>query len=187
MYPSQMPENFAISQLPADILSCTMQVLQVAKSSLMADRKAATNHTTERGDGGQGTAPTLGTTVTPVLLCYPTTSGISSSDHFSTSIRQPTGKPMTDLRGLVTTQWLRVLCAKPQATWLRRFGAVSGPVPCTSRDRRTCALLSDLGCKYAATSTPRSRSSGQRPHSSCELCSNIPVLERKIRETIMKQ
>jgi hypothetical protein len=186
-YPSQVPENFAILQLPADILSWTTQVLQIAESSLTGDRKAATSPSTGRGDGGQGTAPTWGTTTTPASLCYPTTSGISSSEHSSTSTGQPTGKPMADLRELVATQWSRVLCAKPQATWLRRFGAVSGPAPCTSRARRTCALSYDLGCERATTSTPQNASSGQRPHSFCERCSNTPVPGRKIRETHAKQ
>ncbi len=188
VYPSQVPENFAILQLPAEIFSWTTQVLQVAESSLTADRKAATSPSTERGDGGQGTAPTWGTTTTPASLCYPTTSGISSSKHSSTFTGQPTGKPMADLRGLVATQWLRVFCAKPQATWLRRFGAVSGPAPCTSRARRICALSSDLGREHATTSTPRNVSSGQRPHSSCKLCSNTPVPgKRRIREIHAKQ
>ena len=40
--PSQVPENFVISQLPEEILCWTTQVLRVAESSLTADRKEAT-------------------------------------------------------------------------------------------------------------------------------------------------
>jgi hypothetical protein len=51
LFPSQVPANSAISQLPEDILYWTMQVLQVAESSLTAGRRAATRHTTEPGEG----------------------------------------------------------------------------------------------------------------------------------------
>ena len=174
LYPSQVPVNFAISQLPDDVLSWTTQVLQVAESSLTADKRAVTSHMTEPGEGGQGTARMSDTQLTPASLCYPTTNGTCSSEHSSTSTGQQTGKPMADLQELVATQWSRVLCAKPQATWLRRFGAVSGPAPCTSRDRRTCDPSSDPGSKRATTSIPRNGSSEQRPHNSCELCSSKP-------------
>jgi hypothetical protein len=137
--PSQVPANFVISQLPDDILSWTVQVLLVAESSLMGDRRAVTKSSTEPGGGGPAIADTSATTVTPTSLCYPSTSRNSSSERSLTSIALPTGMPMADLQALVKNRWSQVLCAKPQATWLRRFGGISGGVPCTSRALPTCA------------------------------------------------
>ena len=153
-YPSQVPENFAISQLPTEISSWSMQVLQVAESSLMADKRAAMRPTTEPGGGGKGIVGTWVTQLTHTSLSYPSTSGTCSSVHSSTSTDKQPGTPMADLRELVASQWSQALCGKPQATWLRRFGTISGSAPCTSRDRRTCDPSSDPGCKLARTSTP---------------------------------
>ncbi|KAI2490833.1 hypothetical protein MHU86_23743 [Fragilaria crotonensis] len=60
-YPSQVPENFAISQLPDEILSWVTQVLRVAELYLTGDRRAATSRTTEHGAAGMDTASTSGT------------------------------------------------------------------------------------------------------------------------------
>jgi hypothetical protein len=171
-YPSQVPANFAISQLPDEMLSWATQVLRVAESSLTADRKAATNLTTGPGVGGVGIAITSDMALTPSSLCYPTTNGTSSSGRFSTSTARPSGTPTVNLREVVASQWSRVLCAKPQATWLRRFGAVSGSSPCTSRDLRTCALLYDHGSKPATTSTRLNENKKLRRPSFCEQCSS---------------
>ena len=143
--PSQVPENFAISQLPDDVLSWVTQVLQVAESSLTADRKGVTRSTTGLGDDGKGTVDTSATTMTSASLCYPSTSKRSSSELFSTSTELQPGTPMADLPALVRSQWSRVLCAKPQATWLRRFGGISGKAPFTSRALPTCDLLCECG------------------------------------------
>jgi hypothetical protein len=152
-YPSQVPANFVISQLPNEILSWSTQVLQIAESYLTADKRAATKPTTEPGGGGKGTVNTWVTQLTPTLLSYPTTSGAFSSEPSSTSTDKQPGTQMADLRALVASQWSQVLCEKPQATWLRRFGTISGSAPCTSRDLRTCDPSSDPGCKLARTST----------------------------------
>ena len=152
-YPSQIPANFAISQLPTEILSWSMQVLQVAESYLTADRRAATKPTTVPGGGGKDIVDTWVTQLTLTSLSYPTTNGTFSSGPSSTSTDKQHGTQMADLRELVASQWSQVLCGKPQATWLRRFGTVSGSAPCTSRDQRTCDPSSDPGCKLARTST----------------------------------
>ena len=143
--PSQVPENFVISQLPEDILCWVTQVLRVAESYLTGDRKEATKSTTELVDGGRAIASTSVTPVTTTSLCYPSTNKNSSLGRSSTSIEWPTGTPMADLQGLVRSQWSQVLCEKPQATWLRRFGNISGKVPSTSRDLLTCGPSCECG------------------------------------------
>lgn len=137
--PSQVPANFAISQLPDEMLCWTTQVLQVVKSFLTDGKREATKSLTGPGDAGRDTADTLAISTTAVSLCYPSTSKNYSSGPSSTSIEWPTGTPMADLRALVKSPWSQVLCAKPQATWLRRCGNVSGKAPCTSRGPPTCA------------------------------------------------
>ena len=143
--PSQVPENFVISQLPEEILCWTTQVLRVAESSLTADKKEAMKCSTGLGGDGKVIASTSATSVTTTSLCYPSTSRSSSSERSSTSIELPAGTPMADLQGLVKSQWSQVLCAKPQATWLRRFGSISGKVPCTSRGLPTCDPSCECG------------------------------------------
>ena len=144
-FPSQVPENFVISQLPGEILSWITQVLRAAESYLTEDRKEATKSTTGHGDDGKGTAITSATTVTRTSLCYPSTNRKLLSEPSSTFIGLRDGMPRADLTELVKTQWLRVLCEKPQATWLRRFGGISGKAPSTSRDLPTCDLLCGCG------------------------------------------
>ncbi|KAI2502043.1 hypothetical protein MHU86_12446 [Fragilaria crotonensis] len=160
-YPSQVPATFAISQLPTEILSWTTRVLQVVESSLTVDRRAATSPMTGLGGDGEGTAITWVTQLTPSSLCYPTTSGSCSSGPSSTSTEPRIGAPMADLRELVASQWSQVLCGKPQATWLRRFGTISGSVPCTSRERPTSVPSSDPGFKHARTGTRPSESNAR--------------------------
>ncbi len=91
---------------------------------------------------------------------------MSSSGPSATSTGIPSGTPGANLQEIVANQWLRVLCKKPQATWLRRFGAISGSAPSTSRDRRTCNHLSGPGSRPATTSTPetKTKSSGAPAH-----------------------
>jgi hypothetical protein len=135
---SQIPVNFVISPLPNEILSWVTLVLRTAESYLTEDRKAATKVTTGPGGGGPDTATLWATELTPSSLCYPSSSKNWSSAPSSASIGLPTGTPRVDLPGIVRDQWSRALCDKPQASWLRRSGQISGRAPCTSRDPRTC-------------------------------------------------
>jgi hypothetical protein len=65
--PSQVPENFVISQLPEDILCWVTRVLRVAESYLTGDRKEATKSTTELGDGGRAI---VSVHISSLPLCY---------------------------------------------------------------------------------------------------------------------
>ena len=152
---NQIPANFQIHQLPDEMLSWILHVLQIAASSLTAVKKEGTRPTTESGKGGSGTAPTSGTVVTPSSLCYPTSSATwSPSPSFSATA--PVNGPQTGaLQESVSHRWASALSAKPQATWQRRFGAISGKAPCTSREEPTCARSSDNYSKPSRTSTPQ--------------------------------
>ena len=163
--PSQVPESFAISQLPNEILSWVTLVLQTMESSLIAAKKGGTKTQTGFGGDGQGSADGQATRLTPSSLCYPTTSENSWCDRSSSAIAMPSGKPMVTLMETVRGRWWRALSAKPQATWLRRFGAISGRAPCTSRAALTYCPSSGPSLKPSQTKTPPSTSSGRLPQS----------------------
>ena len=136
---SQVPENFEISPLPNAILCWITRVLQIAASSLGAAKRADTKMQIECGGDGLDSVGKPGTSMTPSSLCYPTTSENCSPRHSYSVIEPQPGPPGGTLQESVQNQWYQALCGKPQATWLRRFGAISGKAPCTSREATTCA------------------------------------------------
>ena len=172
--PTQVTEDFAISQLPEEISSWITRVLRIVELSLTGSRRVAMKAPTVCGEGGKGTANTSGTVVTHTSISYPSTREDCSSRHFSASIGQPCGGPTGNLREIVRDQWSQTLCAKPLATWLRRFGSVSGRVPCTSRGQRTCYQSSDDYLRQGTTRTLQSPSKRPSPQNSCEPCTAEP-------------
>ena len=132
--PTQVTEDFAISQLPDEISSWITQVLRIVERSLTDSRRAATKASTACGEGGRVTVNTSGIMGTPTSINYPSTREDCSSRLFSDSIGQPCGGSTGNLKEIVRDQWSQTLCAKPLATWLRRFGAVSGRVPARRGD-----------------------------------------------------
>ena len=137
--PSQVPANFEISPLPSAILCWITQVLQIAASSLAVAKKGDTRTRTGCGDVGRDSARAPATDLTSSSLCYPTTSENSSQKHSFNVTGTPLGPPPGTLQELVSSRWSQTLSDKPQATWLRRFGVISGRAPCTSR----AAITSD--------------------------------------------
>jgi hypothetical protein len=140
-YPEQIPANFAISQLPDKILSWASRVLQITALLLSADKKAATKTTTASGVHGSDSASKPAAYLTPSSLVYPQTTENFSPDPFSPVIAPPSGPKMGHLMDGVTSRWLQVLCGKPQATWIRRFGTISNQVPFTLKGRLSVASL----------------------------------------------
>ena len=136
---SQVPENFSISPLPNAILCWIIHVLQIAASSLTAAKKGSTRTPTESGVAGSDSDGRRDSVLTHSSLCYPTTNGSSSQNLSSNATDLLDGPPTGTLQESVRNLWSQALCAKPQATWLRRFGAISGKAPCTSRGATTCA------------------------------------------------
>jgi hypothetical protein len=171
-YPEQIPEGFEILQLPSEILSWVSSVLQIAASSLIADKKEATKSRTAPGGDGGDSATGLGSELTPSSLVYP-----QSIKNFSVSLSSPasevpTGPSVEDLKASVKSQWSQALCAKPEAMWLRRFGAISNQAPFTSKARPSCAPLPMPSSKPSKTSTPQLIDSAQSPQGCCEQCSD---------------
>ena len=153
----QVPANFRISQLPAEVLFWVTQVLRTATSSLGAAKKGGMKTPTGRGDDGKDSARARATAMIPISLCYPSSNANFSSKLFCSATVPRIGPEAGTLQACVRDRWFRALCDKPQATWLRRFGAISGEAPCTSREARTCNPSSDPCSRPTATRThPRS-------------------------------
>ena len=158
---SQVPENFLISQLPVEILCWVTRVLRIATLSLGAAKKVETKGPTECGDDGKDLGEGQATKVTHSLLCYPSSSENFSQRRFYSATVPRVGPPPGTLQESVRSRWYRALCDKPQATWLRRFGAISGKAPCTAREAPTCSPLSEPCSRPTTTKTPQSGNNKQ--------------------------
>ena len=140
-YPEQIPSNFEISPLPSEILLWVLSVLQTAAASLTAEPKEVTRPTTGPGAAGSDFVPKQGKEMTLSSIGYLQSDEKWSFGHTLPAFERPNGKQEQDkLRESVKSQWSRALCAKPQATWLRRLGTISNRVPCTSRALPSCFL-----------------------------------------------
>ena len=140
-YSEQIPESFKISQLPKEISSWVLSVLRIAASSLTAGPKTATSPTTGPGDAGSASVPSPEESLTLSSISYLQSDESFTSDPSLPAFVQHDGrKEAEQLKESVKSQWSRALCAKPQATWLRRLGTISNQVPCTSRALPSCSL-----------------------------------------------
>ena len=170
-YSEQIPESFKISQLPSEISSWVLSVLQIAASSLTAASKAATNLTTGPGDVGLASAKRQDENLTLSSLSYPQSDKSFSSDpSLPAFVRHNGGAEAEQLKESVKSQWSRALCAKPQATWLRRLGTISNQVPCTSRARPSCVLPPAPSSTPLPMPTQPLSDNGPSPQSCCEEC-----------------
>jgi len=142
-FPSQVPETFAISPLPTNVFCWTVLMLQTAEATLTEDKKGATKEATVPGDDGLGSATNPDTSTIHSSYTYPRQKKTCSSSCSSAPIVTHLGPPTGDLQEIVRNHWSHALSAKPQATWLRRFGSIAGTAPCTSKERKTCAPSSN--------------------------------------------
>ena len=137
---SQVPECFNIVQLPKEILSWVSHMLRTTELSLIAVRKEGTRAQTGSGADGWVSADNPDLEATHTSLCFPSSNAnFSSKDSCSTTV-PPLGIRPGMLQESVSSRWGAALSAKPQATWVRRFGSISGTAPCTSRGALTSAL-----------------------------------------------
>ena len=163
---NQIPSNFWIRQLPDEMLSWTSHVLQTAASSLTAAKRVDTKMPIAFGaDGGDSALPP-DTQTTRSSLCYPSTNVNSSSEPSFNVIGLHTGLPTASLLDTVRDRWWLALSAKPQATWLRRFGVISGQAPFTSRAAPTSVPSSARCSKHSRTRTHPSYSKEPVPQNS---------------------
>jgi hypothetical protein len=175
-YPSQIPENFEISQLPSEILSWASLALQTVESFLTLDRKEATRTETVSGVGGSGLHTEPESPVTPSSLLYPQHPKTSSSGPSFLVTELPSGPPMGAFVASVRDRWSQALCAMPQATWLRRFGSITNQAPCTSKGCPTCSPPSETSSLPFPMSTPPNSDNARSPPNCCDQCTVSPSI-----------
>jgi hypothetical protein len=170
-YSAQIPKSFRISQLPSEISSWVLSILRIASSSLTAGSKKATNPTIEPGDVGSASVPKQEEALTLSSISYPQSDASFSSAPSLSAFERPNGnKEAEKLMESVKRQWSQALCAKPQATWLRRLGTISNQVPCTSRAQPSCYLPPAPSSKPLPTPTQPPRDNEPSHQSCCEEC-----------------
>jgi hypothetical protein len=74
--------------------------------------------------------------MTPSSVLYAFKSGPSSAKHSSHAPDPQPGRSKGGLEAQVRSQYLQGLSKKPQATWLRRFGAITKTEPPAQLKRR---------------------------------------------------
>ena len=138
--PSQISESFTISPLPEEISSWICQVLQLAASSLMANKKLRLKMSTEAGLATMDGLPCLGRIPIRPLLPCPTPNDIELiARSFLSCVRNFKWCPDGTF-GL--PHRVAALSAKPQATWLCDFGSISNATPFTTRSAPTSSPTS---------------------------------------------
>jgi hypothetical protein len=148
-----------------------MYILQTAASCLTVKPKQATNPRTGHGDAGSASAPKPDKAMTLSSITHPQTDKNFSSDPSLPAFERPDGRREAESsQESVKSQWSRALCAKPQATWLRRSGTITNKVPSTSKVLPSCALSPAPSSKPSPMPTPRPNGSVPSPQNCCEAC-----------------
>ena len=98
------------------------------------------NSETECGAAGQDSVSKQVFTVTSTSVLYASKSERSFAKPSSPAFDPQPGRLRGGLEAQVRSQYLQGLCAKPQATWLRRFGAITNQAPCTTKMAPTSTL-----------------------------------------------
>ena len=170
-YPAQIPENFKISPLPKEVSSWVLSILQIAASSVTAAMKTPTNQKTGPGDAGSASALKPAEAMTLSSITYPRTDKSFSCGPSLPAFARPDGQKEAELlKESVKSQWSRALCAKPQATWLRRLGTITNKVPCTSKALPSCALPPVPSSKPSPIPIRHPSDKWPSPQSCCEAC-----------------
>jgi hypothetical protein len=127
-----IPTHFAISQLPDEILSFAVLVLQTMESSMTPSEKPHWNEKTGPGAVGSGSATQPGS-INHSSIVYPNRNNNYSFDPSLHATVQQIGPGQAIFVELIRNPYRRRLSEMAQATWLRRFGCNSGKVPFTTR------------------------------------------------------
>ena len=130
--PQLIPEHFVISQLPDEILSFVVLVLRTMESSMIPSAKQHSSAKTEPGVVGSDSA-TPPESISHSSIVFPSRRKSYSFDPFSHVTEPPIGPAQETFVASIRNPYRLRLSEMPQATWLRRFGCVSGKVPFTSR------------------------------------------------------
>jgi len=129
-----VPVGFEIHQLPNEIESFVVSVMQIVAKSWRPERKPPTSDEIDTGDDGAVICSTQEWTTTPSSIRYPTTERDSFwQEDLSCTVEPSTLTDKVELLQSVRDPWYRRLFEMPLAAWHRRSGNVEGPAPSTSR------------------------------------------------------
>ena len=180
--PQLIPENFEISQLPADIASFVTDAMQIAESSWMRYKNRQTKTSTESGDGGSTSAKQKSEFSTHASMTFPQTKPSSYFVPSSHAIAELNSNQTEHFVDGVTAPWLQRLSVVPQALWLRRSGTVSGGRPFTSRTQKTTSHHCADFSKPLASSLHH-RNANEQSHKSYSDNSNTSAVTSTTRQT----
>jgi len=135
LYHSKLiPDGFRIHQLPDEIESFALSVLQTAARSWTQKEKLRTKSKTGTGGDGRPSSTIGDWEMTSSSIRYPQqASDCCWREVSSCNIERATSTERASLLHSVRSQWYHRLFAMPLAMWLRRSGNVTGPAPSTSR------------------------------------------------------
>jgi hypothetical protein len=130
-----IPVGFEIHQLPNEIESFVVSVMQIVAKSWRPEKKPPTsNEIGTGGDDGVVICSTQEWTTTPSSIWYPTTErDYSWQEDLSCTVEPSTLTDKVELLQSVQDPWYHLLFEMPLAAWHRRSGNVEGPAPSTSR------------------------------------------------------
>ena len=135
-YPQLVPEGFKISNLPPDVSSFVCATMQIIESSWTRNKKKDIGASKESGADGLTSSKRLAD-ITPASIEFPETSNSFWSNVSLSDSEKESSTRTEDMLASVRSRWQQQLSKVPLATWLRRFGNVTGTAPCTSRDKTT--------------------------------------------------
>ena len=129
-----IPGGFEIRQLPPEIESFALSVMQITQKSWILKGRQRMKGRTGIGDDGE-LLPRIGDwEMTSSSIQYPhRASDCCWQGDSSCNTEHMTSKSREDLLQDVRSQWYRRLFATPLAVWHRRSGNVTGTAPSTSR------------------------------------------------------
>jgi hypothetical protein len=133
LMPQLIPEPFAISQLPDEIVSFVVLVLRTMESSMTPSAKQLSRAKTGLGVVGSASA-TPPESINHSSIVFPSRNKNYSFVPSSPVTGQQTGPTQETFVESIRSPYKRRLYEMSQATWLRRFGCNSGKVPFTSRE-----------------------------------------------------
>ena len=128
LYPSQVPSNFQIYQLPTEIKSWLSLVAPVRQGSSSGESNPPTRTKTESGEDGSSISNSSDSQATP----FWTASRPFGTDHRLSARSCSDSVTVLSAVGLRTI-YKRALLRKPLATWHRSSGITTGRAPATSR------------------------------------------------------
>ena len=132
-FPQLVPDSFHICHLDPESFSWACKVAQIIGLSWMLKKKAPTKESIKPGDDGRNYVSSSATDCHHYLQEYPQTAPFSFSKPSLNCSKKENLTQMENFKASVCQGWQRRLSKVLQALYLRRSGAVSGAIPCATK------------------------------------------------------